>query len=174
MKNKTCGECKHYIAEMFHCQKNDVMAEVFNTCEDFEPEVITNGDKIRQGGNRELAEFLWKLYNGHICSFCVFIVADDDRKKVICKRPPDKTCTDGIEAWLNAPADCVKQNGNPRPAEDALKYDLAQKKAALLIISQWCDRGLKDCIRKHDMNEVFLWIRKLAKEEMGKDYDTDR
>lgn len=28
---KTCGECKHYIAEMFHCQKNDVMAEIHNT-----------------------------------------------------------------------------------------------------------------------------------------------
>ena len=67
-----------------------------------------------------------------------------------------------------------KDTWNTRPAEDALKYDLAQKKAALLVISQWCDRGLKDGMRKHDMNEVFLWIRKLAKEEMEKDYDTDR
>ena len=27
MTNKTCGECKHYIAEMYHCSKNDVMAD---------------------------------------------------------------------------------------------------------------------------------------------------
>ena len=103
-KHKTRGECKHYIAEMYHCQKNDVMAEDFNTCEDFEPRVITNSDRIRQGGNQELAEFLWRLYNGHICSLCVFLVTDDDRKQVICKRPPNKTCIDGIEAWLNAPS----------------------------------------------------------------------
>lgn len=60
---------------------------------------------------------------------------------------------------------------NTRPTEDALKNDLAQKKAALLVIAQWCDRGLKDGMKKHDMNEVFLWIRKLAKEEMERKND---
>lgn len=61
--NKACGECKHYIAEMFHCQKNDVMAEPFNTCEDFEPKVITNGDKIIKQGNKGLAAFACGLLN---------------------------------------------------------------------------------------------------------------
>jgi hypothetical protein len=62
-KNKTCGECKHYIAEMFHCSKNDVMAEAHNTCEDFEPKVITNGDKIIQKGNNGIAAFACGLLN---------------------------------------------------------------------------------------------------------------
>jgi hypothetical protein len=61
--NKTCGECKHYIAEMYHCSKYDVMAEAQNTCEDFEPKVITNGDKIIQKGNNGLAAFACGLLN---------------------------------------------------------------------------------------------------------------
>ncbi len=85
-----------------------------------------------------------------------------DNKKCSATQGLEFTGENAVQMW------------NTRHAEDALKYDLAQKKAALLIISQWCDRGLKDGMRKHDMNEVFLWIRKLAKEEMGKDYDTDR
>lgn len=63
LSDKTCGKCKHYIAEMFHCQKHDVMAETFNTCEDFEPKVITKGDKIIKQGNNGLAAFACGLLN---------------------------------------------------------------------------------------------------------------
>ena len=107
MKNKTCGECKHYIAEMFHCQKNDVMAEGFNTCEDFEPEVITNGDKIRQMSNEELAGV---IECPHFEGMCMH--RDDEYPCKCCKRD-----------WLNAPADCVKQNGNHETQADLCKVD---------------------------------------------------
>lgn len=114
MKNKTCGECKHYIAEMYHCQKNDVMAESFNTCEDFEPEVITNGDKIRKMSNEELKDVIF----GNRCYYCAFKTEND-----CCSSPNSKDCPDGIEAWLNAPADCVKQNGNYDTQADLCKVD---------------------------------------------------
>jgi hypothetical protein len=89
MKNKTCGECKHYLAEFYHCQKNDVMAEAFNTCEDFEPKVITNGDKIRQMSNEELAELF-----DNSCKVCSMGITECDVE-----------CVKGILAWLNAPAE---------------------------------------------------------------------
>lgn len=57
MKNRTCGKCKHYLAKMFHCQKHDVMAESYQTCEDFEPKhKPTNGDRIRSMSDEELAK----------------------------------------------------------------------------------------------------------------------
>jgi hypothetical protein len=101
MKNKTCGECKHYLAEFYHCQKNDVMAEAFHTCEDFEPKVITNGDKIIAGGNKALVKF-------HLlgtCDTCTYYNKEHTSHNDICLCPKDKTCADGIEAWLNAPAE---------------------------------------------------------------------
>jgi hypothetical protein len=42
---------------------------------------------------------------------------------VFCKKPNGKTCADGVEAWLNAPADCVKQNGNHDTQADLCKAD---------------------------------------------------
>lgn len=104
--SKTCGECRFFESKEFICcHSGDEVEANYDACYEFEPPKLTNGDRIWQSGDRERAEFLWKLYNGHICSFCVFLVADDDRKQVICKRPPDKTCTDGVEAWLAAPAE---------------------------------------------------------------------
>jgi hypothetical protein len=59
METKTCGECKHYLAKMFHCKKNDVMSEAHQTCEDFEQKKKkTNGDKIRSMSDEELAVLL--------------------------------------------------------------------------------------------------------------------
>ena len=100
MSNKTCKNCKYYLADMFHCQKNDVMAEAHNTCEDFEPKIITNGDKIRQGENRALAEFQQQCS----CDVCVYF-GKGNPFHTFCDKPDDKTCIDGIEAWLNAPAE---------------------------------------------------------------------
>lgn len=91
--SKTCKECKHYLAKMFHCQKSDVMAEPHNTCEDFELQTITNGDKIRQMRNEQLAKL--------IDNSCKARAKDVEE----C----DAECVNGILAWLNAPAVCVKQ-----------------------------------------------------------------
>lgn len=96
--NKTCGACKYYLAEFYHCQKNDVMAEPHNTCEDFEPKekkVITNGDRIRQMNNEGLAELI-----DNSCKACVKCVTGCDAE-----------CYSGILAWLNAPAESVESNG---------------------------------------------------------------
>lgn len=105
---KTCQNCKHYIAEMYHCSKNDVMAEAHNTCEDFDPKVTTNGDKIIAGGMRAIAEFVDEAWK-YPCRFCVYAKYIEDfgfgEGGFECKNPDEKDCVDGFEAWLNAPAE---------------------------------------------------------------------
>lgn len=125
MKSKTCGECKHYIAEMFHCQKNDVMAEGFNTCEDFEPEVITNGDKIRQGGNDALIDFADGIRR-RMCHYCTFA------KNKSCV---DKTgdCWEGVRAWLNAQALITLRDENR-----SLKAEITRYRRALYNLKEDC------------------------------------
>lgn len=56
LNNRTCRYCKSYLAEMFHCQKHDVMAESHNTCENFEPKKLTVVDRIRKMSDEDLAE----------------------------------------------------------------------------------------------------------------------
>ena len=103
MSNKTCGECIFYhgiradhgvcaLTEDFEKTRDFV-----NCCKSFQPKVITNGDKIIAGGNRALAEFHGKL----VCDVCEY------RYDHRCIAPQGKplTCVDGIEAWLNAPAE---------------------------------------------------------------------
>lgn len=57
MKNKTCGECKHY-GTPHNCvcifAQPDYNA-VDKGCKDFERRIITNGDRIREMSNEELA-----------------------------------------------------------------------------------------------------------------------
>lgn len=118
MSNKTCGECKYYITEMFHCQKHDVMAEAFHTCEDFEPKVITNGDKL--AGDRNYMAAVIIAASGKICHFCAYYV----NKK--CTAPEDKNCFHGVVNWLNAPADCVKQNAKNDTQTDLCKTDYTE------------------------------------------------
>lgn len=82
-KTKTCGECKH-CSSCCSWVKPDINA---NSCEDFEPKVITNGDKIRQMRNDELVGFLdcsACLYAGHDCA--------------------NQDCTEGKLAWLKQEA----------------------------------------------------------------------
>ena len=94
MSNKTCKNCKHYLAEMFHCQKNDVMAEAHNTCEDFKPKIITNGDKIRQMSNARLAGLIAHRAE---CIGGAIGLADCPFEQINCAK-----CW---ETWLNAPAE---------------------------------------------------------------------
>lgn len=91
MDNKTCGECRYYEHPAGQCAK---VVEYNNchitdkACEYFEPKVITNGDVIRQMGNRELVGFV-------DCSACIYAGHD-------CA---NQNCTEGKLAWLNAPAE---------------------------------------------------------------------
>lgn len=96
MKNKTCEECLYYDDPMcdYHAMK------VPNTriaCILFDPKdkPLTNGDMIRQGGNRELAE----------C--CVYEVGNMFESTLIADKTFEtyEEAVDYLESWLNAPAE---------------------------------------------------------------------
>lgn len=109
MKNKTCGECRYFKQEeeiCSHNQKHYWSKAEFEACTGFEPKVITNGDKIIAGGMRAIAEFQQHLS----CTNCVYFSIQMAGQE-FCHKPDDKTCTDGIEAWLNAPAESEVKHG---------------------------------------------------------------
>jgi hypothetical protein len=91
---KTCGECKHCENKktIATCQYVGIVSCDDNWCRKYERKALTNGDKIRQMGNRELAEL-------DKCDICIYFDG------VLCLKPDDKTCVDGIEPYLNAPAE---------------------------------------------------------------------
>jgi hypothetical protein len=60
---------------------------------------MTKGDAIRQGGNRALAEF----QQLNTCDNCIYNSHNGFHD--YCDKPVDKNCTDGIEAWLEEPAE---------------------------------------------------------------------
>ena len=119
MKNKTCGECKHCTNKKIiaTCKHIGIVTSDIPACSKFEPQVITNGDRIRQGSDKELVIYKHQWD----CFVCIF--HDEENKKCHCHRPKDKTCMDGMLAWLNAPANCVKQNGNHDTQADLCKAD---------------------------------------------------
>jgi hypothetical protein len=60
MNNKTCGECKYFKQEeemCLHSKKHYWSKKEFDACASFEEKPITNGDKIRQGGDYALIDF---------------------------------------------------------------------------------------------------------------------
>jgi hypothetical protein len=64
---KTCGECKWFVLNSEgQCRSIDVEENANNDCcSFFEPKVITNGDKIRQMSDEELAMiFVCKMDSG--------------------------------------------------------------------------------------------------------------
>lgn len=79
MKTKTRGECK--------------------------PKKMTNDDVILQGGDDSPLKF----YLVGICSTCIYYNKEHRSHNDICLCPKDKTCADGIEAWLNASAESEKE-----------------------------------------------------------------
>lgn len=116
MENKTCGECRFYNSDYnlcFHWRHEDIN-EHSPICNYFKP--LTNGDVIRQGGNKRLITFSteWSCFR---CAYHNGI-------EIKCERPEGKDCFDGMEAWLNAPADYVAENG-----KSAKQADLCCKSA---------------------------------------------
>jgi hypothetical protein len=100
---KTCGECKYYCNDSAFCSRHGVgwKNKSDAACKDFQPiPKITNGDKIIAGGNKALVKF-------HLlgtCDTCIYYNKEHTSHNDICLCPKDKTCADGIEAWLNAPS----------------------------------------------------------------------
>lgn len=112
---KTCGECKYFNKNYSACSANKrtLISRRPNrdACEMFEPQVITNGDKIITGGMRAIAELSFR----NKCSMCIYSTYEEDvvfgEAGWTCNCPKDKSCADGIEAWLNAPAESEGANG---------------------------------------------------------------
>lgn len=115
MSNKTCCQCRYMLhKDTFEvCTRIMANTAMFNeACKHFKPKVITNGDVIKQGNNRKLAEIFDDLYNGNKCKYCIHHAGSD-----VCKLNPtpraeydegyldDEDCLNGFEAWLNAPAE---------------------------------------------------------------------
>jgi hypothetical protein len=109
MKNKTCGECKYFSKYENKCcllVGRGVTYADSDGCMSFVqklPKVITNGDVIRQGGNRAIAKFAYKTARTQICGVCSFSTIEKGSYK--CTAQEGQSCVDGIEAWLNAPAE---------------------------------------------------------------------
>jgi hypothetical protein len=113
---KTCGECKHFDRVLGICDLTDDFSTVISNtlaCVDFEicPKP-TNGDNIRQMSNEELSVMLSDVnFLSMISDLC-------HSKECSCV----ETCKDSVLGWLNAPADCVAENG-----ESAKQTDLCCK-----------------------------------------------
>lgn len=93
MENKTCGECKHYIA-MNRCVLLSKFVQDDDFCGGYLPKLqpLTNGDVIRQGGNKALIEY----YNTHECDICAYY------NTYMCNTAQ---CEEGKEAWLDQEAE---------------------------------------------------------------------
>lgn len=111
--NKTCGECRFYHPIFEHEGVCTATSELRKTCDFTTGCAIggvypkpppTNGDKIIAGGMRAIAEF----QQLNTCNNCIY--NNDSRLHNYCDKPIDKTCTDGIEAWLDAPAEIEKES----------------------------------------------------------------
>ena len=102
MGTKTCGECKYFFLNSEgYCTNNDGSENAHNdACSFFEPKIVTNGDKIRQMSNINLAIFLGdRVY----CFTC-------PTKGVPCFDKPKDVCYQKLLDWLNAPADAPDTN----------------------------------------------------------------
>ena len=108
MKNKICGECKYRYAyrDDEDCNGRCKLFPTYRipsnkpSCSKFEPiPPPTNGDVIRQGGDKALAHFK----SEHKCDTCAYAAPIDAAPA--CRRPDGKVCSDGMLAWLNAPAE---------------------------------------------------------------------
>lgn len=112
MRNKTCVECRYMLhKDTFEvCTHSMTETSMFNeACKHFAPP--TNGDVIRQGNNRKLAEIFDDLYNGNKCKYCINYISGN------CKFEDkhaeydeggwveDEDCISGFETWLNAPVE---------------------------------------------------------------------
>lgn len=100
MKNKTCGECQWYDYHHLLCVVGGDVAPTDCACDSFIPIKLTNGDKIRQMSDEELAEFFALSF---MCDTCPL-------KDVECigYGETERTyahCYDKLFSYLNAPAE---------------------------------------------------------------------
>ena len=111
MKNKTCGGCKYFYDYENRCTPCVWCKPTDGACAEFEPQTITNGDRIIAGGMRALAEIFDDLANNcNKCKYCIHQTKDygcrfdDPHDEYDEGYLDDDDCLNGFEAWLNAPA----------------------------------------------------------------------
>ena len=101
MSNKTCGECKHFsCSDEGRCMDNEWTFCDSDACDKFQPKVITNGDVIRQGENRDFAEY-FVYENGAMWSSTLIVDKTFD------------TYDEAVDAsmdYLNAPAESERED----------------------------------------------------------------
>lgn len=51
------------------------------------------------------------------CDACIYYNKEHTSHNDICLCPKDKSCADGIESWLNAPADAPDTNVGTKESE---------------------------------------------------------
>lgn len=87
---KTCGECNSWNKHTKACVFHEIDMDKTNpTCGDFAQK--NNGDVIRQMSNAALARV-------DKCEWCAFFDG-------LCHKKSNQSCADGIEPYLNAPAE---------------------------------------------------------------------
>lgn len=100
MKNKTCGECKCFEPDKIAatCEKKRwICDDDAPACNRFEPKTITNGDRIRHGGDEALIDFADGIRR-RMCHYCVY-----SKDKSCVDKAGD--CWEGVRLWLNAPSE---------------------------------------------------------------------
>ena len=100
MKNKTCGECQWYDYHHLLCVVGGDVESTDCACDNFIGIKLTNGDKIRQCNNRELAEMsIHEVMtpSGEVIYRSTLI----DNKFFFTKN----CAVSVVEAWLNSPAE---------------------------------------------------------------------
>lgn len=112
-KAKTCGECRFYHPVWKHEGVCTATSDLRKTCDFtgrcavggvYPKPPLTNGDHIRRGGNRELAE----------C--CVYDVGDMFASTLIADKTFEtyKDAVDAVESWLKAPVESEVNNGSDK------------------------------------------------------------
>jgi hypothetical protein len=113
MANKTCGECRYYHPIFEHEGVCIATSDLHKTCDftsdcaigGFNPKPSpTNGDKIRQMSNEELAT--WGMYDLGTCP--TFEKRQTCPKRGECSASEVEDCW---RDWLNAPAESEVNNG---------------------------------------------------------------
>lgn len=145
MENKTCGECRFYAKETEHCKLKGICWKFATDtpCSGFAPrKTITNGDVIRQFSNKQLAELIENCGDecgGHMCKYC-----DSDN----CS---GQSCADGIEAWLNTPAENSLYDAIQKIIKDGVENAIDIHEAA--YAPDMNDGTMADCVAKGKESE---------------------
>lgn len=96
LNNKTCGECR-YLDKNRYCEFLDFEPKPqMKGCANFEPKP-TNGDVIRQGGDRDFAEYFVFETGAMFASTLIVDKTFDTFEEAV----------EATEDYLNAPADAT-------------------------------------------------------------------